>query len=155
MTTPDSCGLWHRLWQLECDYWADVDLDAGQRASEFYTQNAIFDLGGGSPMVGRSAIASFYEGRQAQGPRTSAHIVHNFVVIQASVGSAQTRAYVTLHAATGSPPIPNATPGLVAVVATKWEHASSRWLIAERTSRSLFVEPGHHGPTTSPAQQGD
>lgn len=149
MTADHEGDLWHQLWQRECDYWADVDLDAGRGAPEYYTADAVFDQGTGSPLIGRPDIASFYRRRQSNGPRTSAHIVHNFVIVDSHSDTAQTRGYVTLHAETGAPPIPNTTPGLVAVVSTMWQRTSDRWLISQRTSQALFSDPDHVGPTAS------
>lgn len=140
----DSAGgqpaIWHQLWALECAYWADVDLDGGLEAANFYTDDAVFDLGmDGARLVGRAEIAGFYERRRTRGPRTTAHLVHNFTVLEHGEVAARTRSYIVLHAASGQAPLPVGAPGMITVTHNRYRWSDDCWKIAERVSQVLFV----------------
>jgi len=148
--------IWHQLWALECAYWADVDLGSGLEAASFYTDDAVFDLGmDGARLVGRSEIADFYERRRAGGPRTTAHLVHNFTVLEHDAVAARTAGYIVLHAASGQAPLPVGAPGMITVTHNRYRWIDDCWKIAERVSQVLFVAEDQptFGPDSTPGRE--
>jgi hypothetical protein len=128
-------GLHATLWALECAYWEDVDFNGGALAPSFYTRDAVFDIGlEGATFIGRKAIEGFYERRRASGERTSAHLVHNFVVEPKGAGVAQTRSMIVLYADSGAAPLSWRPPALIArcTVDVEWRDPSVPLFVSER-----------------------
>ncbi|WP_051047283.1 nuclear transport factor 2 family protein [Nocardia asiatica] len=134
--------LWYELWHKECDYWADVDLNAGATAVNHYTEDAIFDIGTpGGRYVGRPAIAGFYERRRTGGVRTTAHLIHNFSLIGSTEQTAETRSHIVLYARQGPAPAPSGNPGVITAATTLYGFTAEKgWLITSRTNRVLFAK---------------
>lgn len=140
--------IWNALWSLECAYWADVDLEDGLGAADFYTQDAVFDTGiAGATFEGREAIGKFYETRRAS-PRTTLHVVHNFNLTESSGEHARSRAYVALYFALGTAPQAAGPPSLISVCDTAYRREERRWFITERRSRPVFADPTYQPPAS-------
>jgi ketosteroid isomerase-like protein len=93
------------------EFWWDVDRNQGRRACDYFTEDALFDLGG-KPVMGHDAIQTFYRTREARGARTTRHIVGNFL-IEVS-GERATALYVMeIFAADGDPVHPASPPNLL------------------------------------------
>lgn len=140
--------IWHALWSLECAYWADVDLEDGLGAANFYTKDAVFDTGiAGAVFEGRQAIGNFYAARRAS-PRTTLHVLQNFNVTAWSGDHARSRAYVALYFASGTAPQAVGPPSLMSVCDTVYRYEATRWSITERRSRPVFSDAGYQPPVT-------
>ena len=143
--TVAAAALHHVLWTLECGYWADVDFNGARTAAEFYSEDAVFDVGlPGARMEGKPAIAAFYAGRHSQGPRTSLHLVSNFALVEWTPQSARTRAVVSLIANDGEPPRPAMMPLLVTSAETSYAYIDGLWKVTARINAPQFVD-SHSG----------
>ena len=120
------------------DFWWEVDRNLGRQACAYFTEDAYFDLGG-KPLVGHEAIAGFYTGREARGPRTTRHLVQNFQVRPVSPDEATALYLMAIYGADGEPVHPAALPILLCDVEDRLvRREDGRWLIAEHRLIALF-----------------
>ena len=77
MTTEDRLRVTRELEMLLADYWHEVDTNWGRRASEFFTEDGVFE-GSEHAYRGREKIDAFYRYRLGRGPRVAMHVVSNF-----------------------------------------------------------------------------
>jgi hypothetical protein len=139
----DAASLWNQLWALECAYWADVDFNNGKTAPEFYTDDAVFDIGvPGALLQGRSAIKAFY-GRRRETPRTTLHIVNNFALVQWSATSARCRLIASLYGRDGAPPQESASPIIMTSGENSYVADGGGWKISSRLNTPWFVDEKH------------
>lgn len=91
------------------DFWYDVDTNYGRNASEFYTEDGVFEASK-QTYTGREMINAFYKYREDQGSRTAAHTFTNFRVNIESPTRATTTWYLILYAHDGEPVLTAAAP---------------------------------------------
>ncbi|OBJ08868.1 hypothetical protein A5625_14235 [Mycobacterium sp. 1465703.0] len=133
------------MWALECAYWSEVDFNAAQAAPEYYTEDAVFEIGmPGARLQGRQAIAKFYAGRREAGARTTLHTVNNFTLLEWSTTSARTRSTVCLYGRDGDAPQESARPILMTDAETSYVVvAVGGWKVSSRVNRPVFVDSEH------------
>lgn len=136
----DRQTLTRELESLLHDYWHEVDVNNGQDAAAYYTEDAVFEASGGTRYEGRARIAEFYRYRVDRGARTSAHLVSNFRAVPVAPDAATCTWYLTLYAADGTPPHSGTHPILIAAMTDECHRIEGRWLYARRTFRALFRE---------------
>ena len=141
--STEATSLWHRLWTLECSYWADIDVNSGLRAHEYYTEDAVYDIGiPGERCEGQQAIADFYTvRREAAAHTTLMHIVHNFALVEWSAASARTRSIISIYVSEGAPPQACAHP--VSISASDNAYVATEgdvWKVSSRIHTLKFVD---------------
>jgi hypothetical protein len=94
----------------------------------------------GARLEGKTAIAAFYDGRKAQGPRTSVHIVNNFFLVEFTSDVARTRGIVSLVAGDCHPPLPSAVPLLITAAEMRYIKIESTWKVQARLNVPQFVD---------------
>lgn len=121
------------------DYWHDVDVNWGDNAASFYTENAIFGGAAGSH-EGRTEIAQYYAVRKARGDRVSVHCVQNFRVEFNGRSRAEAQWYLVAYAANGKPVFPAQAPVVIARVRDHYQREESGdWLCDNRNFEVLFT----------------
>lgn len=109
MTTEDRLRVTRELEMLLADYWHEVDTNWGRRASEFFTEDGVFE-GSEHAYRGREKIDAFYRYRLGRGPRVAMHVVSNFRAVPHDERTATCTWYMQLYANDGEPVLPSAPP---------------------------------------------
>ncbi|OBJ01018.1 hypothetical protein A5625_26005 [Mycobacterium sp. 1465703.0] len=142
MASTEAASLWNHLWTLECSYWADVDFNSGRRAYEYYTADAVYDIGiPGQCSEGQEAIADFYVARRESGVHTLLHIVQNFALVEWTATSARTRSIVSIYVDEGAPPQACSHP--VSMSASDNSYIATEgdlWKVSSRIHNLYFVD---------------
>lgn len=137
----------HELQKMLMNYWHDVDTNWGRNASDYYTEDAVFEASRNT-YRGRAKIKQFYQWRLDQGPRTAVHGVSNFRVEFESDRRALSSWYLLLYARDGKPPLPTNPPIQIALMTDVVVRGDDgRWRYEYRKFGTLF-EGGV--PTTNP-----
>jgi hypothetical protein len=139
-----------QLYELEIDYWHEVDFNWGRNASAMYLDDGLFSIGD-STMKGRDAIAEFYRWREGRGARTARHVVTNARLQQLTADSATLRCILLLYAADGVPVLPSLPAILIADVLSECSWCDDGRL----RFRSHVLSPvftGGEQPTVPPGQ---
>lgn len=138
--SPEATSLWHRLWTLESSYWAEVDLNAGRRAHEYYTEDAVYDLGHpGMRFEGRQAIVDFYAGHRDAPAHTVLHIAHNFALVKWSATTARAHSILTIYIAEGERPQVSAGPSVIATSENSYVTEGDVWKVSSRIHTPYFA----------------
>jgi hypothetical protein len=66
MADTDDPALWYALNRLITNYWADVDVNGGSQAHEFYLPEALYAVGN-NRFEGVDKIRAFYDRRRHAG----------------------------------------------------------------------------------------
>src|SRR5688500_13037015 len=85
------------------DFWHDVDVAWGEKASQFYSEDGVYESGR-LRLEGREAIQRFYSWREDRGARVAVHAVANFRAEFDDNGGAIATWYMLLYAADGEAP---------------------------------------------------
>lgn len=121
------------------DFWHDVDTQWGRKASQFYSEDAVYEA---APLrlEGREAIQRFYTWREGRGERTAVHGVLNFRADFEDADHAVATWYMLLYAADGTPPHPSEPPSRLSRVTEHYrrDEAEGRWLCTRRFVQNLF-----------------
>lgn len=148
--SPEAVSLWHRLWTLECSYWADVDSNLGQRAHEYFTEDGVYDIGvPGGRNEGQQAVAEFYNVRREAALHTTLlHVVHNFALVDWSATAARTRSIISIYLSPGKPPQASASPIATAVSDNSYVATEDDvWKVSSRIHTNMFVAEQSLAPT--------
>ena len=139
MNRKDRALATAELEQGLADFWHDVDTAWGRNASQFYSEDAVYESGK-LRLEGREAIQRFYSWREDRGARTAVHAVANFRAEFDDEGGAIANWYMLLYAADGKPPQPSAAPSRIsrATEHYRWDAAQQRWLCTHRKLENLF-----------------
>ena len=120
------------------EYWHDVDTNWGERAHEFYTEQASYTTSART-RYGRAAIAEFYESRRQRGARISRHLVSNVHVRVIDTDHATCDWVLVLYAADGEPVLPADVPNLIAACKDEYvRDTDGQWLCSSRQLNPLF-----------------
>ena len=95
MLDTDDLALWYALNRLMINYWADVDLNGGSRAHEFYLPEALYVVGH-NRFEGADKIRAFYTQRRQRGNTTTRHLVDNLRVFENGAGRASAMGVMSL-----------------------------------------------------------
>lgn len=122
---------------MAIDYWHEVDTNWGERAHEFYTEDATFTTSM-KTRQGQDQIKEFYRSRKQRGARVSLHIVQNFRA-EATDDLARCNYIMSLYAADGEPVLPSRPPIMIAAVTeTLVRQPDQSWRYSDRTLTALF-----------------
>ncbi|MFM1886438.1 MAG: hypothetical protein RL026_1595 [Pseudomonadota bacterium] len=131
-------------WELQelCARYAQA-LDHNDKAAflEGFTDDAVFVLGP-RRCEGHGELAAFFDGRQAQGPRSTRHFFSNLLLEPAGTGEATGLSTWMSFVGTGEPPYSPATPFLVAEARDRYRLVQGRWRVAERLISIVFRQAG-------------
>jgi len=131
--------------RLNADYWFEVDRNEGRRAHEMFVEDGCYTTSM-KQRTGRAAIADFYRGRRAPGPRTARHVATNMRVDVADCDHASADWILLLHAADGLPVLPSEPAIMIADVRDECVRgADGVWRYRSRTIMPIFKSPT---PTT-------
>jgi hypothetical protein len=121
------------------DFQHEVDTNWGARAGEFYTDDAVFEIGR-VKMEGRAAIERFYTWRRERGTRTAVHTVSNYRASFDGEGAATATWYMLIYAADAEPVQPTRPPVAINRVTDHLEYDAerNRWLCRRRVLEKLF-----------------
>lgn len=132
---------------LLADYWHEVDTNWGRRASEFFTEDGVFE-GSQHAYRGRAKIDEFYRYRLDRGPRVAMHTITNFRAVPQDDKTAVSTWYMLLYANDGEPVLPSAPPIQVAYATDLCVKCDDgRWRYKHRKFEVWFKGGA---PTTSP-----
>lgn len=149
MTPQDKALETMVLQQLAVEYWYLVDLKGGDGAANMFTQDGIFHVGPGDPLIGRKAIAEFYRWREDRGERTSRHLLSNFRADFTDANNASSICVMQLLADDGVPIHPSAPPIFIGDQIDNWHKGEDgNWRLTKRDFSALFM--GGVAPTTPP-----
>jgi len=134
-------------------------LDTGDAAgfSALFTEDALY-ANGPREARGQAEIAAFVSSRTAAGPRTSRHVYSGLMVDFEGADRARATSVWMSFAWNGAPPIPMATPFLVADMDDVYVRTTDGWRFAERRITPVFRNPdvpppGMAGTARQKAQQ--
>jgi SnoaL-like domain len=142
---------WRTVRDLIAASWEEIDLRRGAAIGDYFTDDAIFDLGP-TQYVGRDGIVAAFAARRERGPRTSRHMLTNQRVEFLSSDRARVVGYLLLFASDGLPEQPLAPPVTMGeIVDTCVREGGGRWLIESRVYRASFSSADNPSPylTTS------
>ena len=152
MDSKEKLLLTQELYALLMEYWYDVDTNWGRNASEYYTDDGVFE-GPEATYHGKEKIKQFYQWRVDRGPRVVAHVVNNFRVTFESDTRAICTWYLLLYAADGKPVLPTHPPIVIQLVTdTCVRGADGKWRYAYRKFQTWF-QGGT--PVTNPKLEGE
>src|SRR5262245_41209604 len=112
MTSSADFALWYRLYNLEADYWRDVDLNEGRNAEAFYVPDGLFAIGG-NQFRGREKIREFYAWRRQRARTTTRHLINNLQAEPIDERTARVVGLLSFHQADGRPPVLEPTPAIL------------------------------------------
>jgi SnoaL-like domain len=140
MSDTDDLALWHALNQLLINYWADVDLNGGNEAHEFYLPDALYAVGN-NRFEGTDKIRAFYARRRQQGSTTTRHLVGNLRVFPDGASHARAAGIMSLYRADGRPPIRGVRPpAMISDFEAQCVLAGDRpWRFQSHILRPIFV----------------
>jgi hypothetical protein len=121
------------------DFWHDVDVNWGQNAADFYSEDCVYESGK-LRIEGREGIRKFYSWREDRGERTAVHAVANFRATFDDKGGAIANWYMLLYAEDGAPPRPSSAASRIsrATEHYRWDAGEQRWLCTYRKLDNLF-----------------
>lgn len=120
-------------------YWHDVDFNWGKRATQYYTEDALFEVKNGSnPYRGRTEIGAFYAYREDRGARVVVHAIHNFMCSFESDARAIGAWICMIYAHDGEPPQASAPPIAISRIADVYVLQDGEWLVERRIWHPLF-----------------
>ena len=140
MLDTDDLALWYALNRLMINYWADVDLDGGIQAHEFYLPEALYVVGH-NRFEGADKIRAFYAQRRQRGSTTTRHLVDNLRVFQNDAGRASTVGVMSLYRADGRPPFQwTRPPAMIADFEAQCVLGADRlWRFQSHILRPIFI----------------
>lgn len=130
---------------LNADFAYFLDHDDVAPLVDLFTEDAVYSNG---PRLseGRAAIAAFFRGRTAQGPRTARHFCSGLRVAFEGEDAARATSVWLTFAADAAPPIEECSPFLVADFTDLYRRgADGRWRIERR-----HIEPVFRNPSIAP-----
>jgi hypothetical protein len=135
----DLLALDAALTRLSCDYWYDVDHNAGRAAHEFFVDlDPIYQIQD-QVFAGREAIRSFYAWREGRGDRLARHCIANARATFGPTGSAKMTSILLLYAADGRPILPTAAPIQIADVEDVCMLMDGLWRYKSKRLTTLFA----------------
>jgi len=140
MLDTDDLALWYALNRLIANYWADVDLNGGSRAHEFYLPAALYAVGN-NRFEGAEKIRAFYARRRQHSNTTTRHLVGNLQVFRDDARRARTVGMMTLYRADGRPPFERVRPpAMIADFEAQCVLGDERlWRLEMHILRPIFV----------------
>ncbi|MCW2362521.1 MULTISPECIES: nuclear transport factor 2 family protein [Sphingobium] len=120
------------------EYWHEIDTNKGRKASDYYTEDAVFH-GQFASYNGRAKIQQFYDWRAERGERLAVHAFTNFRAWFTGPDSAEATNYLFLYAADGVRPLPTHPPVTISLATDRYVRgAGGRWLCTYRRFEHLF-----------------
>jgi hypothetical protein len=98
MADTDDLALWYALNRLMTNYWADVDVNGGSQAHEFYLPEALYAVGN-NRFEGVDKIRAFYDRRRQSGTTTTRHLIGNLRVFRDDARCARMIGMMSLYRA--------------------------------------------------------
>jgi hypothetical protein len=144
MADTDDLALWYALNRLMTNYWADVDVNGGSQAHEFYLPEALYAVGN-NRFEGVDKIRAFYDRRRQSGTTTTRHLIGNLRVFRDDARCARMIGVMSLYRADGRPPMELARPpAMIADFEAQCVLGDDRlWRFQSHTLRPIFVSRDH------------
>jgi hypothetical protein len=108
MQDSGELALWCTLNRVMADYWADVDVNGGRKAHEFYLPDGLYTVGN-NRFEGQEKIRAFYA-RRLYGTVLTRHLVCNVRVLGEDERHARILGLMSLYRADGKSPFQGARP---------------------------------------------
>jgi SnoaL-like protein len=144
MADTDDPALWYALNRLITNYWADVDVNGGSQAHEFYLPEALYAVGN-NRFEGVDKIRTFYDRRRQAGTTTTRHLVGNLRVFRDDARCARMIGVMSLYRADGRPPMEMVRPpAMIADFEAQCVLGDDGlWRFQSHTLRPIFVGRDH------------
>jgi hypothetical protein len=144
MADTDDLALWYALNRLITNYWADVDVNGGSQAHEFYLPEALYAVGN-NRFEGVDKIRAFYDRRRHAGTTTTRHLIGNLRVFRDDARCARMIGVMSLYRADGRPPLELARPpAMIADFEARCVLGDDRlWRFQSHTLRPILVSRDH------------
>lgn len=134
------------LRRLNADFCYYLDHRETDRLVDLFTADARYSHGE-RLSEGRDAIAALFGKRNSSGTRTARHLQSGLRIDVKDRISATGNSVCATFAADELPPVPNASPHLVADFEDEYEYCDDgRWRISQRHIERIFLHPGNEGP---------
>jgi SnoaL-like domain len=108
MVEGDHVVLWCALNELMANYWAEVDVNGGTGAHEFYLPEGIYAIGD-NRFEGKDQIKAFYA-RRRYGSVVTRHLLCNLRAFREDERHARMMGLMSLYRADGKSPFQGARP---------------------------------------------
>jgi hypothetical protein len=124
--------------------WFDIDHNGGRAVTDFCTADASFTFDRRT-ITGHAAIAAEYATIAADPMLLARHIMTNLTVALTDDG-VWADSVVQYYSASGPAPAAIGGPTMVGDVIDRWVRGDSRWLLADRRIKFVFVAPNASFP---------
>src|SRR5262245_46814244 len=108
MVDGDDVVLWCALNELLANYWAEVDVNGGTEAHEFYLPEGVYVIGN-NRFEGKEQIKAFYA-RRRYGSVVTRHLLCNLRAFRDAEGHGRMLGLMSLYRADGKSPFQGARP---------------------------------------------
>ncbi len=145
--SPEQAAIAVELEQMVVDYWREVDFNGGANAADFFTEDAVAELGA-IAFTGHAGVRQWYAERQARileeqadGVRTSRHSFQNLHIDIESSERAVLSFLIVTYAGGGVPPLlgPTAPVAVSDASFACRREAGGQWRIHRFTGAPVFI----------------